>query len=153
MVSIGAAKEEVSKASPKEFKIVKPGDRVGFLRDSRSPGLQRQQICRTPGKPFHPKQNGKVGYVVITTRGGVSIYHTADSDLVSEADDLRPEIALLPVSGTYVMTVDEARGSRGRIKPKIAIPMHYGAIVGSEEDAKRFKNSVRGLEVHILTVG
>jgi len=85
--------------------------------------------------------------------GEESLSTTRRIAIVSEADDLRPEIALLPVSGTYVMTVDEARGSRGRIKPKIAIPMHYGAIVGSEEDAKRFKNSVRGLEVHILTVG
>jgi L-ascorbate metabolism protein UlaG (beta-lactamase superfamily) len=152
VVSIATAKDEVSKVSPKEFKIVKPGDRIklGSFEIRAVPAYNINKFAE-PGKPFHPKQDGKVGYI-ITTKGGVSIYHTGDSDLVPEMDDLRPEIALLPVSGTYVMTVDEAVEAVGRIKPKIAIPMHYGGIVGTEEDAKRFKNSVRGVEVHILTV-
>ena len=73
-----------------------------------------------------------------------------DSDLIPEMDDLRPEIALLPVSGTYVMTVDEAVDATSRIKPKIAIPMHYGSIVGSEDDARKFKSMVKGVDVRIL---
>jgi predicted nucleic acid-binding protein len=48
---------------------------------------------------------------------------------------LQPDIALLPVSGTYVMTAAEAAEAAKAIKPKIAIPMHYGAIVGTEKDA------------------
>ncbi|HYB04821.1 MAG TPA: MBL fold metallo-hydrolase [Nitrososphaerales archaeon] len=151
VVSIAAAKEEVSKVSPKEFKIVKPGDHIKLgTFDIRAVPAYNTNKFAEPGKPFHPKQDGKVGYIV-TTKAGVSIYHTGDSDLIPEMDNLRPEIALLPVSGTYVMTVDEAVEAAGRIKPKIAIPMHYGAIVGSEDDAKKFKNSVRGVEVHILT--
>jgi len=151
VVSIAAAKEEVNKVSPKEFRVVKPGDRIKIgVFDVRAVPAYNTNKFAEPGKPFHPKQDGKVGYVV-TTKSGVSIYHTGDSDLIPEMDDLRPEIALLPVSGTYVMTVDEAVQAVSRIKPKIAIPMHYGSIVGSEEDAKKFKNSVRGCEVHILT--
>ena len=152
VVSIGASKDEVSKVSPKEFKIVKPGDRIKLGSfDIRAVPAYNVNKFAEPGKPFHPKQDGKVGYVV-TTKSGVSIYHTGDSDLIPEMDNLRPDIALLPVSGTYVMTVEEAVEATGRIKPKIAIPMHYGAIVGSEEDAKKFKNSVKDVEVHILAV-
>jgi L-ascorbate metabolism protein UlaG (beta-lactamase superfamily) len=152
VVSIAAAKEEVSKVSPKEFKVVKPGDRIKLgVFDIRAVPAYNTNKFAEPGKPFHPKQDGKVGYVV-TTKSGVSIYHTGDSDLIPEMGDLRPEIALLPVSGTYVMTVDEAVEAVSRIKPKIAIPMHYGSIVGSVEDARRFKDSVKGCEVHILTV-
>jgi len=151
VVSIAAAKEEVSKVSPKEFKVVKPGDsiKLGNFQIKAVPAYNTNKFAE-PGKVFHPKQDGKVGYIV-TTKSGVSIYHTGDSDLIPEMDDLRPEIALLPVSGTYVMTADEAAQAAGRIKPKTAIPMHYGAIVGSEEDAKKFKSSVRGIEVQILT--
>jgi L-ascorbate metabolism protein UlaG (beta-lactamase superfamily) len=151
VVSIAAAREEVGKVSPKEFKVVKPGDRIKLgVFDIRAVPAYNTNKFAENGKPFHPKQDGKVGYIV-TTKSGVSIYHTGDSDLIPEMDDLRPEIVLLPVSGTYVMTVDEAVEAAGRIKPKIAIPMHYGSLVGSEEDAKRFKNGVKNVEVHILT--
>lgn len=152
VVSIAASKDEASKVSPKEFKVIKPGDKIKLGSfDVRAIPAYNVNKFAAPGKPFHPKQDGKVGYIV-TTKSGVSIYHTGDSDLIPEMDNLRPDIALLPVSGTYVMTADEAVEAANRIKPKIAIPMHYGAIVGSEEDAKKFKNSVKGAEVHILTV-
>lgn len=151
VVSIEAAREEVNKVSPKEFKVVKPGDKIklGSFEVRAVPAYNTNKF-REPGKPFHPKQDGKVGYIV-TTKSGVSIYHTGDSDLIPEMDNLRPEIVLLPVSGTYVMTVDEAVDATNRIKPKIAIPMHYGSIVGSENDARKFKSMVKGVDVRILT--
>jgi L-ascorbate metabolism protein UlaG (beta-lactamase superfamily) len=67
-------------------------------------------------------------------------------------EGLNPDIALLPVSGTYVMTADEAaRATNEIIKPgKVAIPMHYGAIVGSKEDAVKFKTLVTVCRVVIL---
>jgi L-ascorbate metabolism protein UlaG (beta-lactamase superfamily) len=38
------------------------------------------------------------------------------------------------------------------IRPKkVAIPMHYNAIVGTEEDAKKFKNLVKACKVEILS--
>ena len=61
------------------------------------------------------------------------------------------DIALLPVSGTYVMTADEAVKAALDIKPKIAVPMHYSSIVGSEKDAERFAEGLKGkIEVKIL---
>jgi L-ascorbate metabolism protein UlaG (beta-lactamase superfamily) len=65
--------------------------------------------------------------------------------------DLKPDILLVPVSGTYVMTAKEAANAVEKIKPKIAIPMHYGTIVGSQNDAKEFKNMVKSCKVQILT--
>jgi len=78
--------------------------------------------------------------------GGTTIYHTGDSDLVPEMENLRPDILLVPVSGTYVMTASEAARAVGAIRPKVAIPMHYGSIVGNERDAKEFSEAVRGLQ-------
>lgn len=88
-------------------------------------------------KPFHPKKDNKLGFVVEIE--GTKIYHAGDTDLIPEMKDLKPDIALLPVSGTYVMTAEEAAEAVKLIKPKIAIPMHYGSIVGSQEDAKKFE--------------
>ncbi|MDA4130357.1 MAG: MBL fold metallo-hydrolase [Thaumarchaeota archaeon] len=150
IVGIQASKSEIEKASPMEIKIVKPGDRVklGNFEVRAVPAYNTNKF-RSPGKPFHPKEDGKVGYI-IKTNSGVSIYHTGDSDLIPEMQNLMPDIALLPVSGTYVMTADEAVEAVRKIRPKIAIPMHYGTIVGSESDARKFKGSAE-TEVHILT--
>ncbi|MER3544719.1 MAG: Zn-dependent hydrolase [Chloroflexota bacterium] len=102
------------------------------------------------GKRFHPKEAGGVGYIV--TVGGTRLYFAGDTDLIPEMDQIRCDIALLPISGTYVMTAEEAARAAGRIQPKIAIPMHYGAgVAGSEADARRFRELCPpGIEVHIL---
>jgi len=81
----------------------------------------------------------------------VRIYHAGDTDFIPEMKDIDCNIALLPVSGTYVMTAEEAVEAARMIKPDIAIPMHYGVIVGSINDAERFKKLLEGeVEVVIL---
>lgn len=150
VVAISSCEDELAKVTPKEIKIVKPGDRVslGSFEVQAVPAYNTNKYS-APGKHFHPKVDGKVGYV-IKTKSGTSIYHTGDSDVIPEMQDLKPDIALIPVSGTYVMTSDEAVEAVSKIKPKVAIPMHYGAIVGSLQDAEKFKKSAK-CEVHILT--
>ncbi len=100
-------------------------------------------------KPFHPKEDNKIGFFI--TIRGKTLYHTGDSDLIPEMSDLKPDILLVPVSGTYVMTSTEASQAVEKIKPKIAIPMHYGTIVGTQNDAVEFKNKVTSCSVEILT--
>ncbi len=99
-------------------------------------------------KPFHPKEDDKIGFLI--SLNGITIYHTGDTDLIPEMSDLKPDIALVPVSGTYVMTAQEAAKAIEKIKPKIAIPMHYGTIVGSEKDARDFKQLVKSCDVQII---
>src|SRR3989344_1908948 len=89
-------------------------------------------------KKFHPKENEWVGYIVEI--GGTRIYHAGDTDVIQEMNSLKNiDVACLPVSGTYVMTAKEAAQAAVIIKPKIAIPMHYGVIIGTEADAQEFK--------------
>ena len=75
---------------------------------------------------------------------GVRIYHAGDTDLIPEMDSFDVDIALLPVSGTYVMTAEEAVEAAKMIKPKLAIPMHYDTIVGTADDARRFCDALEG---------
>lgn len=134
----------------KEVMIVKPNDKVQVegISIEAVPAYNTNKINPSTNKPFHPKEDGKVGYIV--TINGVRIYHAGDTDAIEEMKSIDTDIALLPVSGTYVMTAEEAAEAVKMIKPKLAIPMHYGAIVGSIEDANKFKQLVSECEVKIL---
>jgi L-ascorbate metabolism protein UlaG (beta-lactamase superfamily) len=99
------------------------------------------------GQPFHPRESGWVGFVL--GFGGRRLYHAGDTDVVPEMDSAAGvEIALLPVSGTYVMTAVEAAEAARRIEPKVAIPMHWGTVVGSRADAEEFAR-LASVEVQI----
>jgi L-ascorbate metabolism protein UlaG (beta-lactamase superfamily) len=87
-------------------------------------------------KKFHPKDKEWMGYVI--TLDGVRIYHAGDTDRIPEMKEVKADVALIPVSGTYVMTAEEAAAAVLDFKPVVAIPMHYGTVVGTEDDAKRF---------------
>lgn len=97
-------------------------------------------------KPFHPRGMG-IGFVV--QLGDKKVYHAGDTDFIPEMKNLSGmiDIALLPVSGKYVMNAEEAARAAETIKPGIAIPMHYGSIVGSPDDAERFKELYSGKTV------
>ncbi|MCX6339160.1 MAG: MBL fold metallo-hydrolase [Candidatus Aureabacteria bacterium] len=101
-------------------------------------------------KPFHPRAEGGLGFII--TFGTRRIYYAGDTDLIPEMATVTADVALLPVSGTYVMNANEAAEAAKRIKPAVAIPMHYGTIVGSRSDAVRFKQFA-GVPVEILEKG
>jgi len=136
------SKEKIG-LSPGQEKIIKD------IKIKAVPAYNIDKINADTHKPFHPKEDNKIGFVI--SIGETSIYHTGDSDLIPEMNDLKPDILLVPVSGTYVMTAQEAARAVEKIKPKVAIPMHYGTLVGSVDDAKEFRNMVKSCEVQILT--
>lgn len=137
--------DQLKSAGAAEVKGVSPGDRLAIQ------GVAIEVIAAyNTNKKFHPKADNKVGFVI--TINNVRIYHTGDTDDIPEMSTANPDIALVPVSGTYVMTVEEAaRAVNENIKPKnLTIPMHYGSIVGSEKDAVMFKQLVNVCPVQIL---
>lgn len=103
---------------------------------------------REPGQPFHPRGHGGLGFII--RMDGTSVYYAGDTDFIPEMKSIQCDIALLPVSGTYVMTAEEAAEAAAAINPKIAVPMHYGAIVGTEADAQKFKSLVKNCQVEII---
>ncbi len=148
VLAAASCKDELSKLKFKDVKIVRPGDKVK-LDDVIVEAVPAYNLnkFREPGKVFHPKEEAKVGYIVQLK--GVRVYHAGDTDAIPEMKSLKVDLALLPVSGTYVMTYQEAAEAARMIGPKVAIPMHYGAIVGSENDAERFKQ-LASCQVQIL---
>jgi L-ascorbate metabolism protein UlaG (beta-lactamase superfamily) len=118
-------------------RFVKPGQRL----EVKGVNIETVPAYNT-NKNFHPKNAGHVGYLF--TLEGQKIYFAGDTDQIPEMKNITCDIALLPVSGTYVMTVDEAVAAAKDLKPKVVIPMHYGAIVGSENDPLDFRNKFKG---------
>jgi L-ascorbate metabolism protein UlaG (beta-lactamase superfamily) len=89
------------------------------------------------GRPFHPRDAGWVGYDVNVR--GERLYHSGDTDVIPEMDSVTGvDVALLPVSGVYVMTAPEAAEAARRIQPRVAVPMHWGSHIGTEHDARTF---------------
>jgi len=149
IITTAESKRELSEIVVKEIRVAKPGQK--FLIDGVSietvPAYNVNKF-QSPGHPFHPKKNGMLGFII--TMNGVKIYHAGDSDLIPEMKQVNVDVACLPVSGTYVMTAEEAAESTRHIKLKVAIPMHYGAIVGDDRDAERFK-TLASCDVRILS--
>jgi len=148
IVTISSCKDPLSKLKVKEVKVVKPGDMLNVegIEVEAIPAYNLTKF-RSPGVPFHPKQEAKVGYLL--NIGGTQVYHAGDTDFTEDFKQVKAGILLIPVSGTYVMTADEAAEAANYIKPRLAIPMHYGAIVGDRSDAEKFKEQV-ACEVQIL---
>lgn len=137
---------------PVRIEIVEPGQELEY---------GEVKITVTPAynvdKPFHPKDESWVGYLIKMNR--VIIYHAGDTDKIPEMQKLtghkheeKKFVALLPVGGRFTMSVEEAVEAAKLIKPSVTIPMHYGSIVGSKDDAKEFCElcNEEGVECQIL---
>ena len=100
------------------------------------------------GEPFHPRDAGWVGYELNVR--GERLYHSGDTDVIPEMDSVTGvDVALLPVSGVYVMTAQEAAEAARRIQPRVAVPMHWGSHIGTEHDARTFADKAP-VEVRIM---
>ncbi len=135
-----------------DMKITNPGDEIDLE------GVRIFAVSAyNKDKPFHSKEEGWLGYLIKTE--DTLIYHAGDTDFIPEMQKLTGHkqkgvefVALLPVGGRFTMSAEEAVQAVKTIKPNIAIPMHYGSVVGSKEDAEEFKElcEEEGFNVKIL---
>ena len=128
----------------KELILMKPREKqeIGGLSVQSVPAYNRL-------KPFHPKRNQWNGYVL--TMDGVRYYVAGDTDAVNDLTSIRCDVALVPIGGTYTMNAKEAAKLINTISPEIAVPTHYGSIVGKKQDADVFRENVKpGIRVEVL---
>lgn len=92
------------------------------------------------GKQFHPQENEWLGYVV--TIDGTRCYVAGDTDINPDVQQVKCDIAMIPVGGTYTTTAEEAAQLINQIRPAIAVPTHYGAITGTKQDGDTFASFV-----------
>ena len=122
-----------------DIRIVKPGEAIS-IKDLLIEVVPAYNLTkfRSPGIPFHPKEKGYAGFIIEIQ--GQRIYHSGDTDLIPEMSEINAHIAMLPVSGTYVMTSDEAVDAVKIINPYLVIPMHIGRGIGDEDDIRHFRS-------------
>jgi len=132
-------------------RALRPGEKakIGEVTVEAVPAYNVNKF-RSPGVPFHPRAAGHNGYIL--TVGGERLYHAGDTDHIPEMASYRCDVALLPVSGTYVMTADEAAAAAADIRPAVAVPMHYGDIVGNAADVQRFKMLCEGTGIAVAVL-
>jgi L-ascorbate metabolism protein UlaG (beta-lactamase superfamily) len=116
-----------------EIRVVNPGDRLV---------IDHVEIEVVPayniGKHFHPKEKKGCGYVF--KQNDVTYYHAGDTDSIPEMKHIQADVIFLPIGGTFTMNAEEAAKVVRDIQPKIAVPIHWGSIVGSRKDAEKFKH-------------
>ena len=137
---------------PIDIQVVEPGDELKFV-DVKISVLFAYNL----DKPFHPKEEGWMGYLIKI--GNILIYHAGDTDVIPEMQKLtgyhqadRKIVALLPVGGRFTMSAEEAAEAADLIKPWLAVPMHYGGIVGAIDNADDFIRlcEEKGIDAKIL---
>ena len=127
VLQFGFAKEHII--------VVSPNEEYSVL------GINFKTIpAYNANKNFHPKSNEWVGYIVNLDQ--TTYYIAGDTDITEENRQVKCDVAFVPIGGTYTMTYSEAAELINEIKPQIAVPIHYGLIVGNKEDANNFANLV-----------
>jgi L-ascorbate metabolism protein UlaG (beta-lactamase superfamily) len=96
----------------------------------------------------HPQEANWVGYIL--ELGGTTYYHAGDTDHLAELDGVRADVSFVPIGGTYTMDVVEASELVKAQSPKLAVPMHYGFVVGAPSEAERFRREAAPVEVRLL---
>ncbi len=153
--------EDIAKVSGPDTKLIASADVIAKEKAGEAilPGLTvalegiwlKGVAAYNPDKQFHPKGNNWVGFVIEI--GAKRIYYAGDTDLTEEMKALKDiDAALLPVGGTYTMNAKEAAEATSHIRPKLAIPYHWGDIVGGRSDAEQFSEQAE-CDVKILAPG
>ena len=138
-------KEDTIIVAPEELltKLLRKGFRQDYIitvdsdEEDMVEGIKFETIpAYNTNKQFHPKENGWVGYIVEIR--GIRYYIAGDTDITEENKKVKCDVAFVPAGGTYTMDFKEAAELINEIKPKIAVPIHYGSVVGTKQDATDF---------------
>lgn len=138
-------KEDTIIVAPEELltKLLRKGFRQDYIitvdsdEEDMVEGIKFEIIpAYNTNKQFHPKENGWVGYIVEIR--GIRYYIAGDTDITEENKKVKCDVAFVPAGGTYTMDFKEAAELINEIKPKIAVPIHYGSVVGTKQDATDF---------------
>ena len=151
------SKEDILKIKKETTKIIGPDD---IEEESLNMGFPKQDIylvkpyqellmegikiktvpAYNKEKQFHPKENAWVGYVIAINN--TTYYIAGDTDALEENETIDCDVLCIPIGGTYTMDKKEAVEFTNKLQPKTVIPIHYGLVVGTKEDADWFKSNI-----------
>ena len=146
-------KKDTIIVAPKTINELNNKEKITFVEPNQTYNINGYKIDTIPAynisKHFHPKENNWIGYIIEID--GLKYYVAGDTDITPENRQIKCDVALIPIGGTYTMDYKEASELINIIKPKIAIPTHYGSIVGDITDGEKFKKLIDNtIDVQIL---
>ena len=146
-------KKDTIIVAPKTINELNNKENITFVEPNQTYNINGYKIDTIPAynisKHFHPKENNCIGYIIEID--GLKYYVAGDTDITPENRQIKCDVALIPIGGTYTMDYKEASELINIIKPKIAIPTHYGSIVGDITDGEKFKKLIDNtIDVQIL---
>ena len=146
-------KKDTIIVAPKTINELNNKENITFVEPNQTYNINGYKIDTIPAynisKHFHPKENNWIGYIIEID--GLKYYVAGDTDITPENRQIKCDVALIPIGGTYTMDYKEASELINIIKPKIAIPTHYGSIVGDITDGEKFKKLIDNtIDVQIL---
>lgn len=143
VVAPSSMKEEVNNIKFKDYIFLNPGEEIE---------LSNINIKTIPAynleKSFHPRENNWLGYII--TNNDISYYIAGDTDKTKESENVKCDIAFIPIGGYYTMDVTDAAALARTINPKVVIPIHYGSIIGNREDGLRLKEKLNDTNVEVV---
>lgn len=108
-----------------------------------------------PGEPAIAYGGPATGFV-LHLRGGPSIYHSGDTALYTEMDELgrlhRPDLALINIGGHFAMSIDDAVEAAQRWRAGLVFPHHYGTFPVLEPNAEAYMDSLRSAGIRGLAL-
>jgi len=130
-----------------DVRPIKPGETL------EAAGLQVSAVPAYNVRPerleMHPRDNNWVGFVL--DLGGTRTYIAGDTDHIPEMEDIRSDLAFIPIGGTYTMDVQEAVGATKDLRPKLAVPYHFGFIVGPRSSGEEYVQAIAPIEGTVMT--
>lgn len=135
--------EEIKKIKVKDYVCLNPNEKITI------DGIDIETIpAYNILKNFHPKNNNWLGYVI--TYNNISYYIAGDTDKIKEAEDVKCDIAFIPIGGHFTMDVNEAAQLIMIINPKVVIPTHYGTIIGNKNDGLKLKEYLSNTNIEVI---
>ncbi len=143
IVAPKSMEDVISKIDFKKYIYLNPNENIN-IEDINIKTIPSYNI----DKPYHPRTNNWLGYII--SYNSISYFISGDTDKTSELENVKCDIAFLPIGGTFTMDSLEASEAAKKINPKVVIPIHYGSIVGDSQDGKRLKDYLFGTNIEVI---
>ena len=143
IVAPKSMEETIKRVEANDYVFLNPNEETSVL------GIEIKNVrAYNNDKPFHPRNNDWLGYII--SYNGITYYVAGDTDKTVDNETVKCDIALVPIGGHYTMDANEAALLIKSINPKVAIPTHYGSIIGNREDADVFKNNLSDTNIEVV---
>ena len=143
IVAPKSMEETIKRVEANDYVFLNPNEETSVL------GIEIKSVrAYNNDKPFHPRNNDWLGYII--SYNGITYYVAGDTDKTVDNETVKCDIALVPIGGHYTMDANEAALLIKSINPKVAIPTHYGSIIGNREDADIFKDNLSDTNIDVV---